>query len=122
MYNSHLRSGGSDLYDVFSDDPDSEILHFQRSVTSFRSAGGLLNCSAVVASSSPGGHGPCGAAHTMDVMGGIMVAAQFGVDATGGSLASTLDDYISTYDLGQWTHDLFTVNMQHSLGRRAVQE
>jgi hypothetical protein len=63
----------------------------------FVASGGLLNCTAVVASSV--GHGPCGAAHTMDVMGGIMVAAQFGEDATGGYLASTLDDYITTYDL-----------------------
>ena len=98
---------------VFSDDPDSGFFTFKDLSHPFVAAGGLLNCSAVVASSSPGGHGPCGAAHTMDVMGGIMVAAQFGVDATGGSLASTLDDYISTYDLGngQMTFSPLTCNI-----------
>ena len=98
---------------VFSDDPDSGFFTFKDLSHPFVAAGGLLNCSAVVASSSPGGHGPCGAAHTMDVMGGIMVAAQFGVDATGGSLASTLDDYISTYDLddGHMTFSPLTCNI-----------
>jgi hypothetical protein len=84
---------------VFSG-PGTEIFTFRDFSHPFVASGGLLNCSAIVASSSPGGHGPCGAAHTMDVMGGVMVAAQFGEDATGGSLGSTLDDYISTYDLG----------------------
>lgn len=36
----------------------------------------------------------------MDVMGAIMVGAQFGIDANGGSLSSTLDDYISSYNIG----------------------
>jgi hypothetical protein len=49
----------------------------------------------------------------MDVMGGIMVAAQFGEDATGGSVASTLDDYISTYDIptGHMTFSTMTTNL-----------
>ena len=81
---------------VYSD-PGTLIFTFRDFSHPFVAAGGLLNCTAVVASSV--GHGPCGGAHTMDVMGGIMVAAQFGEDATGGSLASTLDDYITTYDL-----------------------
>jgi hypothetical protein len=82
----------------FSQDPESEIFTFKDFSHPFVSAGGLLNCTAVVASSV--GHGPCGGAHTMDVMGGIMVGARFGTDATGGSLSSTMDDYISYYDFG----------------------
>lgn len=83
---------------AFSGDPDSDFYTFKEFSHPFVSAGGLLNSSAIVASSV--GHGPSGGAHTMDVMGAIMVAAQFGIDATGGSLSATLDDYISTYDIG----------------------
>jgi len=66
--------------------------------TPFVSSGGLLNCSIVVASSV--GHGPCGGAHTMDVMGAIMVGGKFGLKADGNMLDATMDDYVSTYDFG----------------------
>jgi hypothetical protein len=62
----------------------------------FVSPDGLLNCSVVVASSV--GHGPCGGAHTMDVMGAIAIMGQFGVDAAGGEPISTLDDHLSYYN------------------------
>ena len=62
----------------------------------FVSLDGNLNCTIVVASSS--GHGPCGAAHTMDVMGAILVGEKFGLLANDGTPASTMDDYISSYD------------------------
>jgi hypothetical protein len=96
---------------AFSGNPDPEFYTFKELSHPFVSAGGLLNSSAVVASSV--GHGPCGGAHTMDVMGAIMVAAQLGIDATGGSLSSTLDDYISTYDLdtGQMGFSSLTENL-----------
>ena len=64
----------------------------------FVSSGGLLNSSIVVASSV--GHGPVGGAHTMDVMGAIMVASKLGLKAVGAMLDATMDDYISTYDFG----------------------
>jgi hypothetical protein len=64
----------------------------------FVSSGGLLNSTVVVASSV--GHGPVGGAHTMDVMGAIMIGAQLGLDATGGVPSSALDDHISSYDSG----------------------
>jgi hypothetical protein len=82
---------------VLSDNPGSEIYSFKELSHPFVSAGGLLNSTAIVASSV--GHGPCGGCHTMDVMGGIMVGAQFGIDATGGSLDATLDDYVSYYNM-----------------------
>ncbi len=62
----------------------------------FVSPDGLLNCSVVVASSV--GHGPCGGAHTMDVMGAIAIMGQFGVDAAGGEPMSALDDHLSYYN------------------------
>jgi len=62
----------------------------------FVSVDGVLNCTIVVASSS--GHGPCGAAHTMDVMGGILISEKLGLVADAGALASALDDYITSYD------------------------
>jgi len=83
---------------AFSSDLGPEVYTFKDFSRPFISSGGLMNCSVVVASSV--GHGPCGSAHTMDVMGAIMVAAQLGVDAGGGALSSTLDDYISVYDSG----------------------
>jgi hypothetical protein len=64
----------------------------------FVSSGGLLNSSVVVASSV--GHGPVGGAHTMDVMGAIILGAQLGLDAIGGIPSSALDDQISSYDSG----------------------
>jgi len=76
--------------------PSSEVYTFRDFSQPFVSSGGLLNCSIVVASSV--GHGPCGGAHTMDVMGAIMVAAQLGLDAAEGVTSSTLDDHISFYD------------------------
>jgi len=81
-----------------SSTPGSEVYTFKDFSQPFVSSGGLLNCSVVVASSV--GHGPCGGSHTMDVMGAIMVAAQFGLDAIGGVPSSTLDDHISSYDDG----------------------
>ena len=83
---------------AFSSDLGPEVYSFKDFSRPFISSGGLMNCSVVVASSV--GHGPCGGAHTMDVMGAIMVAAQLGLDAGGGALSSTLDDYISVYDSG----------------------
>jgi hypothetical protein len=64
----------------------------------FVSPDGLLNCSVVVASSV--GHGPCGGAHTMDVMGAIMIGGKFGLRANQGILGTTMDDSVSTYDYG----------------------
>ncbi len=83
---------------TFSSAPGSEVYTLRDFSKPFVSSGGLLNCSVVVASSV--GHGPCGGAHTMDVMGAIMAAAQIGLDAVGGIPSSTLDDYISSYDPG----------------------
>jgi hypothetical protein len=83
---------------ALSSDLGPEVYTFKDFSRPFISSGGLMNCSVVVASSV--GHGPCGSAHTMDVMGAIMVAAQLGLDAGGGALSSTLDDYISVYDSG----------------------
>jgi len=62
----------------------------------FVTSNGALNCTIVVASSS--GHGPCGAAHTMDVLGAILIGERLGLDANSGVPASTMDDYISSYD------------------------
>jgi hypothetical protein len=47
-------------------------------------------------------HGPCGAAHTMDTMGGILIAARLGLDAVGGRVQTAMDSYsyISTYNYG----------------------
>jgi len=81
---------------TFSSAPGSEVYTLGDFSKPFVSSGGLLNCSVVVASSV--GHGPCGGAHTMDVMGAIMVAAQLGLDAVGGVPSSTLDDHVSSYD------------------------
>ncbi len=46
------------------------------------------------------GHGPCGSAHTMDTMGGVIVANAIG--AAGGTVTAAMDSYsyISTYDFG----------------------
>jgi hypothetical protein len=81
---------------AFSSDPNQETYTFKDFSHPFTSSGGLMNCSVIVASSV--GHGPCGGAHTMDVMGAIMVAAELGMNSTGGTLSSALDDYISAYD------------------------
>ncbi|MHA1711239.1 MAG: hypothetical protein ACTSUS_04135 [Candidatus Freyarchaeota archaeon] len=62
---------------------------------------GSLNCTIVVASSS--GHGPCGAAHTMDVMGAVLIGQRLGLDADGGVPSSAMDDYISSYDYDRGT-------------------
>jgi hypothetical protein len=72
-----------------------------------------MNSTAVVASSTPGGHGPCGAAHTMDVMGVIMVGAEFGLKASNGTLESTMDDTISSYNFSsaQVTFNDLTSNL-----------
>jgi subtilisin family serine protease len=45
-------------------------------------------------------HGPCGAAHTMDTMGGVLIAARLGLEAIGGMVRTAMDtySYISTYD------------------------
>jgi len=96
---------------AFSDSSSPDFYTFKEFSHPFVSSGGLMNCTAVVASSV--GHGPCGGAHTMDVMGAIMVGARFGMDATGGSLASTLDDYISSYDIntGQMNFSSLTSNL-----------
>jgi len=83
---------------AFSSDLGSDVYTFKDFSRPFVSSGGLMNSSVVVASSV--GHGPCGGAHTMDVMGAVVVAAGLGMEATGGALSSTLDDYISVYDGG----------------------
>ncbi|MEM3665743.1 MAG: hypothetical protein QW222_01520, partial [Candidatus Bathyarchaeia archaeon] len=59
-------------------------------------SGGFLNCTFVLASSD--GHGPCGGAHTMDVMGAIMVSSSLGLKGDGGLVNAAMDDWISTYD------------------------
>ena len=57
----------------------------------------------ILPSSSP--HGPCGSAHTMDTMGGILIAHRLGIEKEKsgglGTLNTAMDDYsyISTYDL-----------------------
>jgi hypothetical protein len=98
-------------FTVLSDNPASDSYTFKELSHPFVSSGGLLNSTAIVASSV--GHGPCGGCHTMDVMGGIMVGAQFGIDATGGSLDATLDDYVSYYNLttAQLTFSPMTKNL-----------
>ena len=75
-----------------------------------------MNCSAVVASSSVG-HGPCGAAHTMDVMGVIMVSAQFGLQTDNGTLEATMDDTISWYNFTSVKVTLNDLDLQFG-GRR----
>jgi hypothetical protein len=79
-----------------SGDMGTEVYTFKDFSRPFISSDGSMNVSVVVASSV--GHGPCGAAHTMDVMGAIVVGAALGSDASGGTLFSTLDDCISVYD------------------------
>ncbi len=81
-----------------SADAGPEVYTFKDFTHPFISSGGLMNCSVVVSSSV--GHGPCGGAHTMDVMGAIIVAAKLGADSGGGALSSNLDDCISAYDSG----------------------
>ena len=76
--------------------PSSEVYTFRDLSQPFVSPDGLLNCSIVVASSV--GHGPCGGAHTMDVMGAIAIMGQFGVDAADGEPMSALDDHLSYYN------------------------
>jgi len=60
------------------------------------SASGELNHTVVIASSTP--HGPCGGAHTMDVMGATLIATKLGLHANGGTPSSAMDDQIATYD------------------------
>jgi len=56
----------------------------------------------ILPSSSP--HGPCGAAHTMDTMGGVVIAYRLGIEKEKngglGTLKTAMDgySYISTYD------------------------
>jgi hypothetical protein len=83
---------------AFSSDLGADLYTFKDFSHPFVSSDGVMNCSVVVASSV--GHGPCGAAHTMDVMGAVVAASGLGMEAVGGSLSSTLDDYVSAYDVG----------------------
>jgi hypothetical protein len=83
---------------AFSADVGPDVYTFKDFTHPFISSAGSMNCSVVVSSSV--GHGPCGGAHTMDVMGAIIVAAQLGADSGGGALSSNLDDQISAYDIG----------------------
>jgi hypothetical protein len=76
--------------------PSTEAYSLKDFSQPFVSLGGLLNSTVVVASSV--GHGPVGSAHTMDVMGAIMIGAQLGLDASGGDPSSALDDHVSSYD------------------------
>ncbi len=82
---------------AFSSDLGADVYTFKDFSHPFVSSDGLMNCSVVVASSV--GHGPCGGAHTMDVMGAVVAASGLGMEAVGGSLSSTLDDYVSAYDI-----------------------
>jgi hypothetical protein len=56
----------------------------------------------ILPSSSP--HGPCGSAHTMDTMGGVLIAYRLGIEKERsgglGTLKTAMDgyNYISTYD------------------------
>ena len=59
----------------------------------FVSSQGTLNFSVVVPSSV--GHGPCGGAHTMDVMGAVLISAKLGLEGDAGMVETTMDDYIS---------------------------
>ncbi len=58
----------------------------------------------LIPSSSP--HGPCGCAHTMDTMGGVIIAYTLGVERGKANVSESLEasmgcyDYISTYDAG----------------------
>ena len=70
----------------------------------FVTAGKVMNSSSVVASSV--GHGPCGGCHTMDVMGAIMVAAQFGLKTDNGTMEATMDDTVSSYNFTSATVEL----------------
>jgi hypothetical protein len=83
---------------AFSADVGPEVYTFKEFTHPFISSAESMNCSVVVSSSV--GHGPCGGAHTMDVMGAIIVAAKLGADSGGGALSSNLDDCISVYDSG----------------------
>jgi hypothetical protein len=48
-------------------------------------------------------HGPCGAAHTMDTMGGVLVANRLGLEGAAVETAMDSYGYISTYDGGSAT-------------------
>ncbi|MCJ7766845.1 hypothetical protein MUP79_00440 [Candidatus Bathyarchaeota archaeon] len=82
---------------AFSSDLGADVYTFKDFAHPFTSIDGLMNCTVVVASSV--GHGPCGGAHTMDVMGAVVAASGLGMEAVGGSLSATLDDYVSAYDI-----------------------
>ena len=57
----------------------------------------------IIPSSTP--HGPCGSAHTMDTMGGVLIAYRLGIEKERngglGTLKTAMDcySYISTYDV-----------------------
>jgi hypothetical protein len=96
---------------AFSNNLDSVVFTLGDFTHPFVASGGLMNSTVSVASSV--GHGPCGGSNTMDVMGGVMIAAQLGIDATGGQLSSTLDDYVSSYNYstGQLNISALTSNL-----------
>jgi hypothetical protein len=77
----------------------------------FISESKLLNYTFVVADSN--GHAPCGGAHTMDVMGAILVAKKLGMTAVGGMPESVMDDYIASYDSASYS--LTLVDTVHNL-------
>jgi hypothetical protein len=77
----------------------------------FISESKLLNYTFVVADSN--GHAPCGGAHTMDVMGAILVAKKLGMTAVGGMPESVMDDYIASYDFASYS--LTLVDTVHNL-------
>jgi len=70
-----------------------------------------LNHTIVIASSDP--HGLCGGAHTMDVMGAILVAKKLGMTAVGGMPESVMDDYIASYDSASYS--LTLIDTVHNL-------
>jgi len=60
--------------------------------------GSCSNTLIVIPVSDP--HGPCGSAHTMDTMGGILIAYKLGLNATDGIVKTAMDaySYVSLYN------------------------
>ena len=79
-----------------SSSSESGVLTLSDFPNPFVTSNGMLNSTVVVASSS--GHGPCGSANTMDMMGAIVLGAKLGLMADTGTPKSTMDDHIASYD------------------------
>lgn len=50
----------------------------------------------VIGESKP--HGPCDAAHTIDTLGGMLVTARLGLEASGGQLKTAMDGWLIVYN------------------------